>query len=141
MKRGENSKHNFILFLLCSTIFISIILIVRTRYKDNFINRNPYTIYDTIDINPHAREYLNKNPHKIRLNKKDYNDVMNYYFDRPIGMSWEGSARLNSPAGQAIRERIYRRDCPIPLISQMGKYDPLIPDMDKGVMPREFDRT
>lgn len=133
---NKTSRKNIILFLICLVVFICIVLIVHAKHSDNFVNRGyPNYAYEIIDINPNARNYLLKNPQKITLRERDYNAVMNYYFDRPQGMSWEGDATLNNPVAKAIAERVYRRDCPVPVISRMPKYNPLQPNIPDGFKP------
>ena len=61
-----------------------------------------------------------------KMTKEELEQVIAYYLKRPSGMSWEGNARL-SPRARAAQEFMYRRDCPIPLISQMHKYDYHLP--------------
>jgi len=133
---NKTSRNNLILFLICLVVFICIILIVHAKNTDNFVNReHPRYAYEVIDINRNAKDYLLKHPYTIKLDKKDYNTVMNYYFDRSKGMSWEGDATLNNPVARAIAERVYRRDCSVPLISHMPKYNPLQPNIPDGFMP------
>lgn len=85
----------------------------------------------------HFVDLIYENKHKLSESQKekiekDLEDINRYYYthyvDRPMGMSWESNANLkydNSPKGRfltALREAHYRRDCPPPLISEMGKY-------------------
>lgn len=135
----DNSKHNFILFLICGTIFISIVLILKNNQRDTFYSySSPKYAYQAVDVNRFAADYLNKNPYKIKLSKNDYNQVMDYYFNRRSGMSWEGNATLRNPRAKAIAELVYRRDCPVPLISKMGKYNLYQEDIPVAFKPRSI---
>jgi hypothetical protein len=106
-------KENVILILLGLIFILCIILVLKKREQFGPIRR-----------------YKSQWP--IKMTKEELEQVVAYYLKRPSGMSWEGNARL-SPRARAAQEFMYRRDCPLPLISKMHKYDYYLPENETVV--------
>ena len=100
-------KENVILILLGLIFILCVVLVLKKKEHFGYID-----------------DYKSQWP--IEMSKETLDQIIAYYLKRPSGMSWEGNARV-SPKARSIQEYMYRRDCPIPLISQMHKYDYHLP--------------
>lgn len=100
-------KENVILILL-GIIFILCVVLVLNR-KEHF---------------GYVADYKKQWP--IKMTKEELDKIIAYYTKRNSGMSWEGNASVN-PKARSVQEYMYRRDCPVPLISKMHPYDFYLP--------------
>jgi len=100
-------KENIILILLGLIFILCVVLVLKKREHFGYVD-----------------EYKSQWP--IEMTDEELEKIITYYLKRPSGMSWEGNASV-SPKARSVQEYMYRRDCPVPLISQMHKYDYHLP--------------
>ena len=109
-----NTKNNIVVVLLSVLIIILIVTILK---KDN------------------CEEFKNKlkvdRCSNLRASKRRTGR-----FPSSMGLSWVSSTVTDDPVLLKTYNNMYRRDCPPPLISRMGKYDYYLP-LGNISMPKE----
>lgn len=109
-----NTKNNVVVVLLSALIIILIVIILKKNNREKFMDKL------TVD------RYSNLRASKRRTGS----------FPSSMGLSWVSSTVTDDPVLFKTYNYMYKRDCPPPLISQMGKYDYYLP-LGNQSMPKE----
>ena len=113
------------IILICLLIICIILVTLVFSHRENFYaNTTPATkITREAIFKPHVADKKKKKVcYRVPVSIPEAFDLTHLSDKQPGLGSWENNYEKNSKKVKALKNFFYRRDCPIPLISEMGKY-------------------
>ena len=113
------------IILVCLLILCIILVTLVTSHRENFYSKTTQATKITREalFNPQVADKKQKKEcYRVPVSIPEAFDLT-HLSDKQLGLgSWENNYEKNSKKVKALKNYFYRRDCPVPLISEMGKY-------------------